>query len=153
MGRAAPEISIVLPAHNEAGNIAPMAAAIAQVMALIGPYEIIFVDDGSSDGTLAALRARVTPERWLTVDLDRADAEISDPDAAVIRRDGGRVCLAFDPRVVAPAELIRRVTSQCAVRDLFVENPPIEAVIARLYKDGDGAGAAGGDAGPGRPAR
>src|SRR5438128_10695645 len=57
MGRAAPEISIVLPAHNEAGNIAPMAAAIAQVMALIGPYEIIFVDDGSSDGTLTAIRA------------------------------------------------------------------------------------------------
>ena len=53
-----PDISIVLPAHNEAGNIAPMAAAIAQVMALIGPYEIIFVDDGSSDGTLAAIRAR-----------------------------------------------------------------------------------------------
>ena len=26
---AEPEISIVLPAHNEAGNIAPIAAAIA----------------------------------------------------------------------------------------------------------------------------
>jgi len=35
----------------------PDGAAIAQVMALIGPYEIIFVDDGSSDGTLTALRA------------------------------------------------------------------------------------------------
>ncbi|HMK79124.1 MAG TPA: glycosyltransferase family 2 protein [Xanthobacteraceae bacterium] len=54
---AGPEISIVLPAHNEAGNISAMAAAIAQQMALIGPYEIIFVDDGSSDGTLPAIRA------------------------------------------------------------------------------------------------
>ena len=27
---AGPDISIVLPAHNEAGNIAPMAAAIAR---------------------------------------------------------------------------------------------------------------------------
>jgi ABC-2 type transport system ATP-binding protein len=58
---------------------------------------------------------------------------IDEADATVIRRDGHRVCLAFDPEVVAPAELIRRVTSHHAVRDLFVENPPIETIIARLY--------------------
>jgi len=52
----------------------------------------------------------------------------------VIRREGERVCLAFDPEVVSPAELIRRVTSKHAVRDLFVENPPIESVIARIYQ-------------------
>jgi ABC-2 type transport system ATP-binding protein len=86
-----------------------------------------------SDGTLAALRDRVTRERWLTVDLVEPGAAIDEPDAAVIRRDGGRVCLAFDPQVVAPAELIRRVTSRHAIRDLFVENPPIETVVARLY--------------------
>jgi polyisoprenyl-phosphate glycosyltransferase len=57
MGVAEPEITIVLPAHNEAGNIAPIAAAIAQAMALCGSYEIIFVDDGSTDGTLAEIRA------------------------------------------------------------------------------------------------
>ena len=57
MGAGAPDISIVLPAHNEAGNIAPIAAAIAQAMALAGSYEIVFVDDGSTDGTLAAIRA------------------------------------------------------------------------------------------------
>ena len=86
-----------------------------------------------SDGTLAELRARVTRERWLTVDLVDAAAAIDEPDATVIRRDGDRVCLAFDPQVVAPAELIRRVTSRHAIRDLFVENPPIETIIARLY--------------------
>ena len=86
-----------------------------------------------SDGALAELRARVTRERWLTVDLVDAAATIDEADATVIRRDGPRVCLAFDPQVVAPAELIRRVTSRHAVRDLFVENPPIEAIVARLY--------------------
>src|SRR4051812_14257850 len=53
---AAPEISIVLPAHNEAANIAPIAGAIAQAMGSAS-HEIIFVDDGSSDGTLTAIRA------------------------------------------------------------------------------------------------
>jgi ABC-2 type transport system ATP-binding protein len=85
-----------------------------------------------SDGTLAELRSRVTRERWLTVDL-ADDSEIRDPDATVIRRDGNRVCLAFDPSVVSPAELIRRVTEAHPIRDLFVENPPIETLIARLY--------------------
>jgi ABC-2 type transport system ATP-binding protein len=87
-----------------------------------------------SDGALAELRARVTRERWLTVDLVDAAAAIEETDATVIRRDGHRVCLAFDPQVVTPAELIRRVTSRHAIRDLFVENPPIETIIARLYE-------------------
>src|SRR3954454_6324901 len=65
---AAPEISIVLPAHNEAGNIAPIAAAIAQAMALSGSYEIVFVHDGSTDGTPAARRgaARDPAIRYLS---------------------------------------------------------------------------------------
>jgi ABC-2 type transport system ATP-binding protein len=99
-----------------------------------------------SDGSLAALRARVTRERWLTVDLDDGVTWIDEPDAPVIRRDGSRVCLAFDPQRIPPAELIRRVTARHAIRDLFVENPPIELVIARLY-----AAQAGAAAEPGAP--
>jgi ABC-type uncharacterized transport system ATPase subunit len=30
--------------------------------------------------------------------------------------------------------MIRRVTSRHAIHDLFVENPPIETIIARLYQ-------------------
>jgi ABC-2 type transport system ATP-binding protein len=98
---------------------------------------VIVIGDGAilSDGTLADLRNRVTRERWLTVDVgDGSAASVADPDATVIRLEGERVCLAFDPEMVAPAELIRRVTSRHAVRDLFVENPPIETIIARMYQ-------------------
>jgi len=97
---------------------------------------VIVISGGAilSDGSLDDLRRRVSRERWLTIDLDREGEEVSDPDATVIRREGHRVCLAFDPEVVPPAEMIRRVTSRHAVRDLFVENPPIEMLIARLYR-------------------
>jgi dolichol-phosphate mannosyltransferase len=57
MATPPPEFSIVLPAHNEAGNIAPMVANLKSIMATVGSAEIIFVDDGSSDGTIDALRA------------------------------------------------------------------------------------------------
>jgi len=98
---------------------------------------VIVIGDGAilSDGTLADLRNRVTRERWLTIDVADGSAEtVGDPDAVVIRCDGERVCLAFDPEVVSSAQLIQRITSRHAVRDLFVENPPIETVIARMYE-------------------
>jgi glycosyltransferase involved in cell wall biosynthesis len=52
-----PEISVVLPAYNEVANVAPMVAALKAVLGPLGRAEIIFVDDGSSDSTLAVLRA------------------------------------------------------------------------------------------------
>jgi ABC-2 type transport system ATP-binding protein len=88
-----------------------------------------------SDGTLDALRARVTTERRLIVDLEDPGAEVSDPDAEVVGREGHRVHLRFDPQRVPAAALIGRIASRHAVRDLFVENPPIEEIIARLYAE------------------
>jgi ABC-2 type transport system ATP-binding protein len=86
-----------------------------------------------SDGDLTQLRSKVTTERWLIVDLENEDAEINDPQATVIRREGGRVCLRFDPDRVATAALIGRLSAAYPVRDLFVQNPPIEEIIARYY--------------------
>ncbi len=104
---------------------------------------VIVIGGGAilSDGTLDDLRRRVSRERWLTVDVDDDSADaLGDPDARLVRRDGHRVCLAFDPQQVSPAELIARVTRRFPVRDLFVENPPIETIIARLYGEHRAAG-------------
>lgn len=89
-----------------------------------------------SDGTLADLRNRVTRERWLTVDLSEPDGTIDDPDVTLIRREGQRVCMSFDPQRISPANLISRITQRYGVHDLFVENPPIETIIATLYAEG-----------------
>jgi ABC-2 type transport system ATP-binding protein len=37
--------------------------------------------------------------------------------------------------VIPAADLIARLASRYALRDLLVENPPIEAIIARLYAE------------------
>jgi ABC-2 type transport system ATP-binding protein len=88
-----------------------------------------------SDGTLEELRSRVTKERRLIVDLVEEREEITDPDADVTWREGHRVTLRFDPDRVSAAALIGRVTAKHAISDLFVENPSIEEIIARLYRE------------------
>ena len=51
-----PEVSVVVPVCNEAESVGPLACEIAQ--ALAGrQFEILFVDDGSTDGTAAAVLA------------------------------------------------------------------------------------------------
>lgn len=51
MGCEATKISIVVPVLNEAGNIRPLADEVQDTLAERGEYELLFVDDGSSDGT------------------------------------------------------------------------------------------------------
>ena len=53
--RAAPEASIVLPLRDEAGNVGPVVEEIVEALRGAGRFEIVAVDDGSTDGTPEAL--------------------------------------------------------------------------------------------------
>jgi ABC-2 type transport system ATP-binding protein len=101
---------------------------------------VLVIGNGSvlCDGSFGALRAKVSRERHLIIHLSDETANVTDPDARLIERRGAEVRLAFDPEQVSPAALIARVTRAHEVRDLFVENPPIDSIIQRLYA-GEGA--------------
>lgn len=59
MNEAIPDISVVVPVHNEQGAAGPLAREIAA--AFEGrSYEMVFVDDASHDDTLAELRGLMT---------------------------------------------------------------------------------------------
>ena len=61
-----PDISIVVPVRNEAGNIAPLVGEIAR--AFSGrDFEIVYVNDGSSDGTEAELKSLAAEHQVLCI--------------------------------------------------------------------------------------
>lgn len=54
---ADPQLSVVIPVCNEAENVRPLALEIAAALGRSWSYEIIFIDDGSTDATAAIVRA------------------------------------------------------------------------------------------------
>ena len=56
-------VSVVVPAHNEAATVATFVERTAKAFAELGrPWELVYVDDGSTDGTAAAIRRAATRE-------------------------------------------------------------------------------------------
>lgn len=60
-----PTVSVVVPVRNEAGNIAPLVAEIADALNGQWVFEVVYVDDGSKDGTGAELDELIKDRPWL----------------------------------------------------------------------------------------
>jgi dolichol-phosphate mannosyltransferase len=52
-----PDLSVVVPVHNERDNIVPLLAEIAAALRGRAEFEIVYVDDASKDDSLAVLTA------------------------------------------------------------------------------------------------
>ncbi len=50
-----PQVAVVVPVRNEEGNVAALVSEIEAALAPLGPFEIIYVNDGSTDRTGAVL--------------------------------------------------------------------------------------------------
>ncbi len=84
------------------------------------------------DGPLEALRQQVTKERWLVIETHTPLPTLPE-SVSVLSTEGERVTLRFDPEKIAVAALIARLSESIEIHDLFVQNPPIEEIIARFY--------------------
>jgi len=63
-----PYVSVVIPVFNEEANLRALNEALAPVLKNLGkPYEIIYVDDGSTDASLSVLRELQAGNAGVTV--------------------------------------------------------------------------------------
>jgi glycosyltransferase involved in cell wall biosynthesis len=63
MDPSRPSLSVVLPVYNEERNVAAMAERLAEIAGPFGSYEILFVDDCSTDRSLSEIKGLAVRDR------------------------------------------------------------------------------------------
>lgn len=65
-------VSVVVPCHNEEGNIAQLHQELVQALQDEFEFELLFIDDGSTDDTVAAVQELIaTDKRVKLIELSR----------------------------------------------------------------------------------
>jgi glycosyltransferase involved in cell wall biosynthesis len=93
----APEISIFLPVYNEEPNLLPLHAKLDEALKTLDrPAEIVYVDDGSTDGSLKILRQIAEVDRRVRVVALRRNYGQTAAMAAGIDAASGKVLIPMD---------------------------------------------------------
>jgi ABC-2 type transport system ATP-binding protein len=98
---------------------------------------LLIIDHGRViyDGGLDSLIARYGEERTLIVDLEEPAEPLKVPGARVVKVEGPRQWLRFRRAEVSAAQLTASVAAQAALVDLAIDEPDIEDVVRRIYRD------------------
>ncbi len=117
---AQPEISVVVPALNEAPTLARLCDEIRRVLEPVCSYEIVIVDDGSTDGTLAELeRLHERDPRIRFVSLSRNFGHQAALRAG-IEHARGRCVATMDADLQHPPDLLPMMLDRWRAGDRIV---------------------------------
>ena len=123
------EVSVVIPVLNEKDNVAAVYREVTEVLsAEIPSYELIFVDDGSSDDTLERLRAAAGDDPKMTViELNRRFGQTA-ALAAGFRQARGRLIVPMDGDLQNDPRDIPRLVAK-------IDEPPGWDLVSGWRKD------------------
>jgi ABC-2 type transport system ATP-binding protein len=98
---------------------------------------LLIIDHGRViyDGGLDSLIERYGEERTLIVDLEEPADPLEVAGARVVRVEGPRQWLQFRRDSVSAAQLTAAVAAQARLVDLAIDEPDIEDVVRRIYRD------------------
>jgi glycosyltransferase involved in cell wall biosynthesis len=107
--RSAPEVSVFLPVFNEEANIEPLTARLTDALGeLRRSYEIIYVDDGSTDNSLDKLRAVAARDSRVRVIALRRNYGQTAAMSAGIDHARGQILIPMDADLQNdPADIVR----------------------------------------------
>ena len=91
------EISVVVPVYNEEGNLPVLIPALVEVLKNLGrSYEIIFVDDGSSDESRRILKEMASEHASLRILRFKENRGLSTALVAGMREARGEIIVTLD---------------------------------------------------------
>ncbi len=97
MHKHAPYLSVVIPVYNEQDNILPLLEGLEKALSTIDrPFEVIVVDDGSTDRTTEILRHLKPQYPWLKVIFLRRNFGQSAAFTAGIDHAKGEIIITMD---------------------------------------------------------
>src|SRR5882672_7792305 len=104
-----PEVSVFLPVYNEEPNLLPLHAKLDQALKALGrTAEIIYVDDGSTDGSLKVLRELARLDGRIRVVAFKRNYGQTAAMAAGIDAAEGEVLIPMDADLQNdPADIVR----------------------------------------------
>jgi len=106
-----PEISVVVPLLNEQDNIGPLYEQITQTLTDVYEYEIIFVDDGSSDNSFDILDKLQKTDAGIRVICFRKNFGQTAALSAGFAHARGKVIVAIDADLQNdPADIPKMIT-------------------------------------------
>jgi polyisoprenyl-phosphate glycosyltransferase len=105
-------ISIVIPAYNESGNIEIITEKLKDQLKGIEEYELIFVDDGSSDQTLAEIKDLINTNKFVKfISFSRNFGHQKALKAGLDHAKGDCV-ISMDADLQHPPEVIHKLIDQ-----------------------------------------
>ena len=123
MSETVPEISVVVPVHNESLNVLPLLAQIEAALSGKALFEAVFVDDLSSDDTARVLIDYAKAHPWLVVVLHRNNCGQSTAVRTGVREARGAVIATLDGDGQNDPADIPALLSRW--RDLWQHKPPV----------------------------
>ena len=145
-----PEISVVIPCRNEEENAAPIAAAVIQQLEKVtSSFEIIFIDNGSTDRTVDIIREIcATDDRIRLIVNTRNFGQMRSPTHGIFQARGraviGLVADFQDPPELIPelvdrwrsgADVVLGVSETKRVSPLFAAMRRMSYALQRSFGD------------------
>jgi ABC-2 type transport system ATP-binding protein len=119
-------VTVILTTHD----MDDIEALCSRIMA-IGKGTLLF------DGSIGQLRNTVFPERIVKIDFSAPPRQLDYSIARLSVRRENHAEFRFNPLTTSAAELIEVISRENQIKDFIVENPPIEEIIAKMYRGFD----------------
>jgi glycosyltransferase involved in cell wall biosynthesis len=135
----APDVSVLVPARDEAENLPPLLEQAARAFAVeTTTYEVVIVDDGSTDATWDVLRELAARYPFLRIARHRTSRGIADALRTATAHSSGRILVFYPadlqyrpediPRLVAPI-----LANESDIVTGFKQGTYDKAFVSRIY--------------------